>query len=201
MSAPTLSARAGGESVVGRITASLDARPRVPYSAAVVYTEAIGRENPCNVGGQPPRAAFFMSVTPSHAFDHGGPGGAAFGLAGAYVPVSHPRCQARHPSRENERRASTSNVGGQTVRHTPARPEQKQFPLSIAAGRAAAVLWLENPVMSAATWRDNRFAAHACGMGFPELVERRHAFNEAFAQGIAEAIVGVVLIAVEVCHA
>lgn len=88
------------------------------YTLLVVYTEATGRENPSNVGGQPPRAAFFVSVTPLRAFNHGGPGGAAFGLAGANVPVSHPRCRARHPSRENERRASETNVGGRTMRQS-----------------------------------------------------------------------------------
>lgn len=88
------------------------------YTLPVVYTEATGRENPSNVGGQPPRAAFFVSVTPLRAFNHGGPGGAAFGLAGANVPVSHPRCRARHPSRENERRASETNVGGRNMRQS-----------------------------------------------------------------------------------
>ncbi|GAQ27624.1 hypothetical protein SAMD00023378_1307 [Ralstonia sp. NT80] len=91
--------------------------------------------------------------------------------------------------------------GGCIMRQSLALPEQKQFPLSIAAGRNAAVLWLENPLMSAATWRDSRFAAHACGMGFTELAERRRAFNEAFEQSIADAIVGLVFVAVEVCHA
>ncbi|KFX77215.1 hypothetical protein KR98_20410 [Ralstonia solanacearum] len=82
-----------------------------------------------------------------------------------------------------------------------ARPEQTCYPLTVNAGRAAAALWLQNPVMSAGEFRDNRFAAHACGMGFTDLTERRSAFNEAFAQGIANAIAGVVIVAVEVRHA
>ncbi len=83
-----------------------------------------------------------------------------------------------------------------------ARPEQSKshYPLSVAAGRDAAALWLQTPVLSAGEFRDNRFTAHACGMGFTDLAERRRAFNEAFAQGIADAIVGVVIVAVEVCH-
>ena len=82
-----------------------------------------------------------------------------------------------------------------------ARPEQTSYPLSVAAGRDAAALWLENPVMSLATWRAYRFSPHAGGVGFNDLIERRQAFDEAFAQGVADAIVGVVIIAVEVSHA
>ncbi|CBJ50342.1 hypothethical protein [Ralstonia solanacearum PSI07] len=81
-----------------------------------------------------------------------------------------------------------------------ARPEQSRFLLAVSAGRHAADLWLQSPQMSLCDWRDNRFAAHACGMGFTDLAERRTAFNEAFAQVIAEAVIGVVIVAVEVCH-
>ncbi|WP_343661087.1 hypothetical protein [Ralstonia sp.] len=82
-----------------------------------------------------------------------------------------------------------------------ARPEQSRFPFAVSAGRNAADLWLQSPPMSLCDWRDNRFAAHACGMGFTDLAERRAAFNEAFALGIASAIASVVIVAVEVHHA
>lgn len=81
-----------------------------------------------------------------------------------------------------------------------ARPEQTCYPLTVKAGRNAAALWLKKPVTSAGEFRDNRFAAHACGMGFTDIAERRAAFNEAFTQGIADAIIGVVIVAVEACH-
>lgn len=82
-----------------------------------------------------------------------------------------------------------------------ARPEQSHFPLAVSAGRHAADLWLQSPQMSLCDWRDSRFAAHACGMGFTDLAERRAAFNDAFAQGIANAIAKVLIVAVEVSHA
>lgn len=84
-----------------------------------------------------------------------------------------------------------------------ARPEQtkSRYPLSAVAGRDAADVWLAYPVLSLCTFRDHRFNAHACGMGWSDLVERRRVFNDAFAQGIADAIVGVVVVAVEVRHA
>jgi hypothetical protein len=87
--------------------------PAFDYTECAPETAGAGRENPGNVGGQPPQCGIFHVRQRSRApFFYGGPGGAAFGLAGAYVPVSHPRCQGRHPSRENERRPSTTNVGG-----------------------------------------------------------------------------------------
>lgn len=82
------------------------------YTDCSAETTVDGFGDPNNVGGLPPIAAFFMSVMPSRASFYGGPGGAAFGLAGANVPVRQPRCQARHPSFGDERRASTINVGG-----------------------------------------------------------------------------------------
>ncbi|MBY4734017.1 hypothetical protein K6V90_26100 [Cupriavidus pauculus] len=94
-----------------------------PHATAFRYTPpkstattVAGFGDPNNVGGQPPIAAFFMSVMPSHASFHGGPGGAALGLAGANVPVRQPHCLARHPSFGDERRVSTTNVGGRAMR-------------------------------------------------------------------------------------
>ncbi|MGM3273721.1 hypothetical protein [Ralstonia sp. 24A2] len=169
------------------------------YTGRVPETAGAGFGDPAHDGGQPPLGGIFSSVTPSRAFNHGGPGGETFGSAGSIVPVRQPRCLARHPHLAMNGGPSSITMEA-TMPKALARPEQDQFSLSIAAGRAAAVHWLENPVMSAATWRDSRFAAHACGMGFTELAERRRAFNEAFAQGIADAIVGVVFVAVEVSH-
>ncbi|WP_231890142.1 hypothetical protein [Ralstonia solanacearum] len=98
-----------------------------------------------------------------------------------------------------EARVSTPRLEA-TMPKALARPEQSRFLLAVSAGRHAADLWLQSPQMSLCDWRDNRFAAHACGMGFTDLAERRTAFNEAFAQVIAEAVIGVVIVAVEVCH-
>jgi hypothetical protein len=84
------------------------------------------------------------------------------------------------------------------MRQALAHPEQTQTRhiFSAAAGRDAAELWLERPVMSLADWRDNRFTAHACGMGFTDMAQRRQAFNASFERAIAGAIVAVFVVEV-----
>lgn len=85
------------------------------YPVISVETTAGGFGDLIYVGGQPPQRGFFTSVRLRAPFLYGGSGGAAFGLAGANVPVRQPRCQTRHPSFGDERRVSTTNVGGRNA--------------------------------------------------------------------------------------
>ena len=73
-------------------------------------------------------------------------------------------------------------------------PTRESFPLTVQAGRHAAQLWLSatTPPASMATWRDNRFHAHAAGLNFPDYSDRQQAFNDAYAGRIAQAIVGAI---------
>ncbi|QOK90888.1 hypothetical protein HF908_04965 [Ralstonia pseudosolanacearum] len=87
------------------------------------------------------------------------------------------------------------------MRHALAHPEQTQTPhiFSAAAGRDAAEQWLTDcPNATAGEYRDSRFVAHACGVGFSDMAERRQVFNAAFERAIADAIVAVFVM--EVAH-
>ncbi|MGN6259615.1 MAG: hypothetical protein ACTHNO_02685 [Ralstonia sp.] len=168
------------------------------YTFSVAETTVTGFGDSMNTGGRPPFGGIFSSVTPLRACFHGGPGGETFGSAGACVPVRQPRRLARLPHLAMNGGPPPTQEA--SMPKAVARPEQSRFPLAVSAGRHAADLWLQSPQMSLCDWRDSRFAAHACGMGITDLAERRAAFNEAFAEGIANAIAAVVVVAVEVCH-
>jgi hypothetical protein len=83
------------------------------------------------------------------------------------------------------------------MRHIPARSVQSLFqnrqseshPLFERAGRYAAESWLAGASMSAGAFRDERYDRLIGGAAdLPGDKERREAFNNAFAQGIALAI-------------
>lgn len=171
------------------------------YTTAVADTAARGLGGPDNMA-QISRAStiargFFVSAR-SGSFC-GGPGGEGFGPAGSMFRSANP-ISVHHPRLAAGAVGTTPQHGGRIMRHALARPEQTrtQHIFSSAAGRDAAALWLERPVMSLADWRDNRFTAHACGMGFTDMAQRREAFNAAFERAIADAIVAVFV--VEVAH-
>lgn len=169
------------------------------YTFSVAETTVTGFGDLIMLADEPPILAVFFRPLRLRTSIHGGPCGAAFGLAGANVPVRQP-CMCPPPSFGDERRAPLLTLEA-SMPKALARPEQSHFPLAVSAGRHAADLWLQSPQMSLCDWRDSRFAAHACGMGFTDLAERRAAFNDAFAQGIANAIAKVLIVAVEVSHA
>lgn len=75
--------------------------------------------------------------------------------------------------------------------NTPARPEQTHFPLIEHAAIEAAELWLQTAPASLADWRDARFHASARVGSFPETVEHKAAFDQAYAARIGQALVGV----------
>jgi hypothetical protein len=68
----------------------LDGRGSAAYSGHVTYTKVTGRRGPDTVGGQPPHAAFFLSVRLRAPISYGGPGGGAFGHAGANCRSANP---------------------------------------------------------------------------------------------------------------
>lgn len=65
----------------------------------------IGRENPRDPKGEQPRHAAFVRAHAHATSSTAGRAGQPPGWPGSLGTGSHPRCQARHPSRENERRA------------------------------------------------------------------------------------------------
>lgn len=106
---------------------------------------------------------------------------------------------ARPPRLASGRGYRTAVIGGRIMRHTLARPEQTRTRhiFSAAAGRDAAEQWLTDcPNSTAGEYRDSRFVAHACGVGFNDMAERRQAFNSAFERAIAGAIVAVFVVEV-----
>ncbi|WP_143293601.1 hypothetical protein [Burkholderia pseudomallei] len=103
------------------------------YTFAVAETTVTGRENPWTIGGRAAaHAAIFSSARFCTPVFYGGPGKGQLRLG--RFPMGRfltPCRQARHPSCENERRASNSTIGGRYMRHAAARPEQTQSPLEI----------------------------------------------------------------------
>lgn len=135
------------------------------------------------------QAVFFR---PSYLRTHlprAGLGRGALGLTGSFVPVRQPCLVSAHPIGVGSG-IKTAYEGGCIMRQALAHPEQTRHSLTINAGRAAAEQWLAHPDLSAGQYRDNRFSAHACGLSFTDLAERRAAFNQAYSRRIAEAIVG-----------
>ncbi len=84
-----------GQSFLPRIR--IDSPRGFTKTVVVADTTVTGRENPSDTRWTvSPMAS--LSAAYAHAYNsHCGPGGAAFGLAGRRVPVSHPRRLARHP--------------------------------------------------------------------------------------------------------
>lgn len=72
-------------------------------------------------------------------------------------------------------------------------PIPEPFPLSAQAGRHAAQLWLStaNPSVSMLDWRENRWNAHASGMGFDAsgASQRHEVFDRQFSDEIVHASV------------
>ena len=102
---------------------------------AVTETAVAGRENPIPTGGQAAFAAFFSSVSPSHALFMAGRAGPASAGPVSCRPVSHPRCLARHP---HVRMSGGSPLLQEAAMPNAfARPEQTAFPQILAIVRTA----------------------------------------------------------------
>lgn len=107
--------------------------PAYTFCVAETTATEIGVSN-C-IGGQPPTGGIFSSAA-SARLQWSGLGGGALAHAGSYAPVRQPRHVPGHP---NWRwgRVTQPSIGGRTMRHVLARPEQTQSPTEFANSAAA----------------------------------------------------------------